>query len=80
MPENETLLWRAILGPQGMDPAIVEMLGAVIEAAVNDPSYVEFLATKGEVPNVVLGADLGARLQAEFDALAEVSAALGLGQ
>jgi tripartite-type tricarboxylate transporter receptor subunit TctC len=80
MPENETLLWRAILGPQGMDPAIVEMLGAVIEAAVNDPSYVEFLATKGEVPNVVLGADLGARLQAEFDALGAVSASLGLGQ
>lgn len=80
MPENETLLWRAILGPKGMDPAIVAMLGAIIETAVNDPSYVKFLATKGEVPNVVLGADLGARLQAEFDALAEVSAGLGLGQ
>ena len=80
MPENETLLWRAILGPQGMDPEIVEMLGTIIETAVNDPSYVEFLATKGEVPNVVLGADLGARLQAEFDALAAVSASLGLGQ
>ena len=80
MPENETLLWRAILGPQGMDPKIVEMLGAIIETAVNDPSYVEFLATKGEVPNVVLGEDLGARLQAEFDALAAVSASLGLGQ
>ena len=80
MPENETLLWRAILGPQGMDPEIVEMLGAIIQTAVNDPSYVEFLATKGEVPNVVLGEDLGARLQAEFDALAAVSASLGLGQ
>ncbi|MBU2936561.1 MULTISPECIES: tripartite tricarboxylate transporter substrate binding protein [Pacificibacter] len=80
MPENETLLWRAILGPQGMDPEIVEMLGAIIETAVNDPSYVKFLATKGEVPNVVLGANLGARLQAEFDALAAVSASLGLGQ
>lgn len=80
MPENETLLWRAILGPQGMDPEIVEMLGAIIETTVNDPSYIEFLATKGEVPNVVLGADLGARLQAEFDALAAVSASLGLGQ
>jgi tripartite-type tricarboxylate transporter receptor subunit TctC len=78
MGELETLLWRAILGPEGLDPAIVEQLGAVIEAAVNDPSYVEFLATKGEVPNVVLGEDLGVRLQAEFDALAEVSAGLGL--
>lgn len=76
--DKETLLWRAILGPKDLDPAIVEMLANTIEAAVNDPSYVEFLATKGEVPNVVIGADLGARLQAEFDALAEVSKGLGL--
>ena len=40
--------------------------------------YVEFLATKGEVPNVVKGEDLGKRLQNEFDGLAEVSKALGL--
>ncbi len=76
--DKETLLWRAILGPKGMDPAIVETLAKVIDESVNDPSYVEFLATKGEVPNVVTGADLGARLQAEFDALAIVSKNLGL--
>ncbi len=51
---------------------------SIIEASVNDPGYVEFLATKGEVPNVVKGGDLGVRLQAEFDALAEVSKGLGL--
>lgn len=76
--DQETLLWRAILGPKDLDPAIVEKLGAIIEASVNDPSYVEFLATKGEVPNVVLGEELGARLQAESDGLAAVSKALGL--
>lgn len=79
MAGEETLLWRAILGPKGMDPAIVEQLATIIDEAVNDPAYVEFLATKGEVPNVVTGAALGARLQAEFDALAAVSKALGLG-
>jgi len=78
LADKETLLWRAILGPKGLDPAIVEQLADVIEAAVNDPGYVEFLATKGEVPNVVKGEALGARLQAEFDALAEVSKSLGL--
>ncbi len=76
--DKETLLWRAILGPKGLDPAIVAKLADVIEKSVNDPDYVAFLATKGEVPNVVKGADLGARLQAEYDALAEVSKALGL--
>ncbi|MBY6165464.1 tripartite tricarboxylate transporter substrate binding protein [Pseudooceanicola nitratireducens] len=76
--DKETLLWRAILGPKDLDPAIVEKLAAVIDEAVNDPSYVEFLATKGEVPNVVKGDALGDRLQSEYDALAEVSKRLGL--
>lgn len=78
MPEKETLLWRAILGPKDLDPAIVAQLADVIDTAVNDPGYVEFLATKGEVPNVVKGDALGARLQDEYDALAEVSKRLGL--
>ncbi|MFD1341257.1 tripartite tricarboxylate transporter substrate binding protein [Litorisediminicola beolgyonensis] len=76
--DRETLLWRAILGPKDLDPAIVEQLADVIETSVNDPSYVEFLATKGEIPNVVKGDALGERLQSEYDALAEVSKALGL--
>ena len=78
MADKETLLWRAILGPKDLDPEIVSKLADIIDEAVNDPSYVEFLATKGEVPNVVKGDALGARLQSEYDALAEVSAALGL--
>lgn len=78
LADKETLLWRAILGPKDLDPAIVEKLANVIEEAVNDPEYVEFLATKGEIPNVVKGDALGARLQSEYDALAEVSKALGL--
>ena len=54
------------------------MLADTIEKAVNEPSYVEFLKTKGEVPNVVKGDALGERLQSEYDGLAEVSKALGL--
>lgn len=78
LADKETLLWRAILGPKDLDPAIVAKLADVIEAAVNDPGYVEFLATKGETPNVVKGDALGQRLQDEFDGLAAVSKALGL--
>ncbi|MEM6566728.1 MAG: tripartite tricarboxylate transporter substrate binding protein [Pseudomonadota bacterium] len=78
MADKETLLWRAILGPKGIDEAIVAKLADIIENAVNDPGYVEFLATKGEIPNVVKGEALGQRLQDEYDGLAEVSKALGL--
>ena len=35
---------------------------------------------KGEIPNVVTGAALTARVQGEYDALAKVAKALGLSQ
>ncbi|WP_370284322.1 tripartite tricarboxylate transporter substrate binding protein [Pseudooceanicola sp.] len=77
---EETLLWRMVLAPAGLDQAIADRLAAALETNVNDPSYVEFLATKGEVPNVVTGEALAERLRNEYDALAKVAANLGLGQ
>ncbi|MGR3374184.1 tripartite tricarboxylate transporter substrate binding protein [Pseudooceanicola nanhaiensis] len=77
---EETLLWRMVLAPAGLDQAIADRLAAALETTVNDPSYVEFLATKGEVPNVVTGEALAERLRTEYDALAKVAANLGLGQ
>jgi tripartite-type tricarboxylate transporter receptor subunit TctC len=69
-----------VLAPAGLDQAIADRLAAALETTVNDPSYVEFLATKGEVPNVVTGEALAERLRNEYDALAKVAANLGLGQ
>ena len=77
---EETLLWRMVLAPAGLDQAIADRLAAALETTVNDPSYVEFLATKGEVPNVVTGEALAERLRNEYAALAKVAANLGLGQ
>ncbi|PJE26127.1 Tripartite tricarboxylate transporter family receptor [Pseudooceanicola marinus] len=76
---EETLLWRMVLAPAGTDQAIADRLAAALEKTVNDPSYVEFLATKGEVPNVVTGEALAERLRNEYDALAKVAEKLGLG-
>ncbi|NIY71975.1 tripartite tricarboxylate transporter substrate binding protein [Marivivens donghaensis] len=80
MGDKETLLWRMVLAPAGTDQAIVDRLAEALEKTVNDPSYVEFLATKGEVPNVVVGDALAERLQNEYDALAIVAENLGLNQ
>lgn len=76
--EHETLLWRAILGPKGLDPKIVEKLGAAIEKSVNNPEYVKFLKTKGEIPNVLLGQKLLDRLQSEYNGLKVVAESLNL--
>lgn len=77
---EETLLWRMFLAPAGLDPAITDRLAAALDKTVNDPSYVEFLATKGEIPNVVTGDALTERLQGEYAALAKVAEKLGLSQ
>lgn len=77
---EETLLWRMVLAPAGTDQAIVDKLAAALDKTVNDPSYVEFLLTKGETPNVLKGDALAKRLQGEFDALARVAKTLGLSQ
>jgi tripartite-type tricarboxylate transporter receptor subunit TctC len=76
--EEETLLWRMVLGPAGLDTAIAERLAAALDKTVNAPNYVEFLATQGEIPNVVSGEALQERLQREYDALATVAEKLGL--
>ncbi len=76
--DQETLLWRMVLGPAGLDPAIVEKLSAAVEQSVNDPEYVEFLETQGEIPNIVAGDALQQRFQGEYDALAEVAKNLGI--
>ena len=78
LADDQTFTYRVLDELSSLDPQIVDKLAEVIDEAVNDPSYVEFLATKGEVPNVVKGQALADRLQSEYDALAEVSAQLGL--
>lgn len=78
--QEETLLWRMVFAPAGLDPEIAKTLAAALEKTVNDPSYVEFLASKGETPNVVTGEALSARLKSEYDALAKVAENLGLSQ
>lgn len=78
LAEEETLLWRAVLAPAGLDPDITDRLSAALQATVNDPEYVEFLASQGEVPNVTTGEALAERIQREYDALSRVAQSLGL--
>ena len=79
LAEEETLQWRAILGPKDLNSDRLETLTRAITTAVNDPTYVDFLSAQGETPNVVSGEKLRARLQAEYEGLAAVAKTLGLG-
>ena len=79
MAELETPLWRMILGPAGMSEDDAATVADAVERAVMHPDYVAFLGGIGERPNIVKGEALQARLEAEYDGLAAVAAALGLG-
>lgn len=79
MAELETPLWRMILGPAGMDEGDAAKIAGAVERAVMNPDYVAFLAGIGERPSIVTGKALQDRLQAEYDGLAAVAEALGLG-
>ena len=77
--ELETPLWRMIPGPAGMDEGDAAKVAGAVERAVMHPDYVDFLAGIGERPSIVTGKALQDRLQAEYDGLAAVAEALGLG-
>lgn len=77
-PELATSLWRAILGPVGMDDEKVDIIADAVEAAMGDESYLAFLEQQGEWPMVYRGEELEQYVQTEFESLGEVAESLGL--
>lgn len=68
--------WMGLLGPAGLDPAIVTRLNKEVAAVLADPIVLKQLADGGMKPMQMAPADFGAYLQRERKALAAtVSAA-----
>jgi len=65
----ETVFWRAIVVPKGTPPEIVAKLEDSFLRASQQPKFVEYLASLGEVPANARGAALARDLRAEYDAL-----------
>ena len=77
-PELDAALWRAILGPKGMDPVRVKVVADAVSKAMTDKDYIAFLDTKGEQPAVMTGDELKTRLSDEYRSFGETAEALGL--
>ncbi|WP_249979134.1 Bug family tripartite tricarboxylate transporter substrate binding protein [Vreelandella olivaria] len=77
-PELETVLWRMLLAPEGMDASRVDIVADAVTRAVENPGYQEFLAAQGETLNLVRGEDLRERMHVEFEAIGETLENLGL--
>jgi tripartite-type tricarboxylate transporter receptor subunit TctC len=47
LPGFDVMPWTGLLGPAGVDPAIVRRLGRILNDTLNEPRMVERLATTG---------------------------------
>lgn len=74
----ETVLWRAVLGPKGLDPAVVAVLRRALGEAIASDRYKEFLAGQGEEPAPIAPGDLERYIADEMEALAGVARDIGL--
>ncbi|MDR5906231.1 tripartite tricarboxylate transporter substrate binding protein [Franzmannia qiaohouensis] len=79
-PELETVLWRMMLGPEGMDEARADVVADAVARAVEDPEFQDFLTAQGETLNLVRGEELRERLRLETQAIGETLESLGLKQ
>lgn len=64
--------WMGLLGPAGLDPAIVARLNKEVAAVLADPAVLKQLADGGMKPMQMAPADFGAYLAKERKALATV--------
>lgn len=76
-PELETVLWRMMLGPNGMSEAHATVIADAVERALENPELLKFLANQGEVPVLMRGEALREALRKESEALGELLGQLG---
>ena len=78
IPNEETILWRALLAPKGTPPARIAKLEAVFEKAANAPASRKFLEDAGEEVAIRKGAALRDYIDREYQAMGVVAKSLKL--
>ena len=78
IPNEETILWRALIAPKGTPPARIAMLEAAFEQAANSPAAKKFLEDAGEQTVIKKGPALKRYIDNEFEAMAKLAKELKL--
>ncbi|MEW6262504.1 MAG: tripartite tricarboxylate transporter substrate binding protein [Thermodesulfobacteriota bacterium] len=78
IPQEETVLWRAVIGPKGLPPEIVKALESALRQGAGQPRYKKFLEEQGEEAVIAGPAEVAKLIRAEFTALGQVAKELGL--
>ena len=78
IPNEETILWRALLAPKGTPPERIAKLESAFEKAANSATSKKFLEDAGEQVAIKKGAALKRYIDAEYDAMGKLAKALNL--
>jgi tripartite-type tricarboxylate transporter receptor subunit TctC len=78
IPQEETVLWRAIIAPKGLPPAIIKTLEEAFRQGASQQRFKDFLRDQGEEAVIASSADVSRLIKAEFTALGEVAKEIGL--
>jgi tripartite-type tricarboxylate transporter receptor subunit TctC len=79
IPNEETILWRALIAPRGSPPDRLAKLESAFERAANSPSARKFLEEAGEQVAIKKGAALRKAIDSEYEAMGVVARSLKLG-
>jgi len=78
IPQEETILWRALLAPKSMSPDRVKELEVAFEKAANSAAARKFLEDAGEQTEIRKGAALRQYIDTEYEAMGRIAKALNL--
>jgi len=78
IPDEEIILWRAVLAPKGTPPAKIAEIEAGFEKAANAPATRKFLEDAGEQLLIRKGPALRQAIDKEYEALGKLAKALNL--
>ncbi|HZQ63108.1 MAG TPA: tripartite tricarboxylate transporter substrate binding protein [Casimicrobiaceae bacterium] len=78
IPQEETILWRALLAPKNTPADRVKQLEVAFEKAANSPAARKFLEDAGEQTEIRKGAALRQYIDAEYEAMGRMAKALNL--
>lgn len=78
IPQEETILWRALLAPKNTSPERVKELEVAFEKAANSPAARRFLEEAGEQTEIRKGAALRRYIDTEYEAMGRMAKALNL--
>ncbi|GAA5233371.1 tripartite tricarboxylate transporter substrate binding protein [Verticiella sediminum] len=78
VPEEQTLLWRGVLGPKNLPLPVVQKLQAAFSHAAQKPAVQKFVADAGEQVVIRTGAELDRMIRDEYAALGKVAESLNI--